>query len=76
MSLSDWFRRTFSSSPSAEAAEDEAIKQKEYGDAVPAEPPSDARAGGPTGVGFQTFGSAEAAEDAIHATDPPPDPAE
>lgn len=76
MSLGDWFRRKFSPSPSVEGAEDASIKQKEYGDAVPEEPPADFVAGGPTGAGFQGLASAEAAEDAIHATDPPSDPAE
>ena len=76
MSLGDWFRRKFSPSPSAQAAEDEAIEHEEYGDAPPEEPPADFVVGGPTGAGFQGLESSEAAEDAIHATDPPSDPAE
>jgi hypothetical protein len=32
-------------------------------------------AGGPTGPGFQGLEDAQAADDAIHATDPPDDPA-
>lgn len=64
MSLADWFRRMMGSSASASGAETTA-----------GGPASDFVAGGPTGQGFQGLESAEAAEDAIHATDPPEDPA-
>lgn len=76
MGLGDLFRRMVGSSPGTAGAEDQAIEQEEYGAEPSAqEPASDFIAGGPMGQGFQGLESAEAADAAIHATDPPEDPA-
>jgi hypothetical protein len=75
MALADLFRRLFSSSPRAGSGEDEALQHDEFADELPEGPPNDFVAGGPTGAGFQGLESAEATDDAIHATDPPRDPA-
>lgn len=74
MALSNWFRRMFSTAPSTEGAEDNAIEQEEYGAGAEAEPAPDFVAGGLTGQGgLAGLESAQAADDAIHATDPPED---
>jgi hypothetical protein len=75
LALADLFRRLFSSNPGAGGGEDEAIQHDEFADELTEGPPNDFVAGGPTGPGFQGFESAEATDDAIHATDPPRDPA-
>ena len=76
VALSDWFRRMFSSSPGAEGAEDDAIEAVEYGAGPDTEPAPGFVAGGLTGQGgLSGLEAAEAADDAIHATDPPEDPA-
>jgi hypothetical protein len=62
MGVGDWLRRRFSSAP-------------EYRDQVNAALAPEYVAGGPTGPGFQGLEDAQAADDAIHATDPPDDPA-
>jgi hypothetical protein len=73
MSIGNWFRRFFSSGSGS--AEDEAALDEEYGAAAEQEQAPDFVAGGPTGPGLAGFEAAQAAEDAIHATDPPADPA-
>ncbi len=75
MALADWFRRLLSSSPRAGGGEDAALQHDEFAEELSEGPPNDFVAGGPTGPGFQGFESAEATDDAIHATDPPRDPA-
>ena len=73
MSISDWFRRLFSPSPSTGSAEDEAILREEYGENAGGPPAPGIVAGGASGLaGLE---DAEAAEDVEEATDPPPDPA-
>jgi hypothetical protein len=73
MSIGTWFRRLFSSG--SESGEDEAIEKEEYGAQADEEPAPEFVAGGPTGPGLEGFEAAQAAKDAIHATDPPRDPA-
>jgi hypothetical protein len=75
MSLIDWFRRRFSSAPTVTGAEDEAIVREEDGGETPEEPGTGFVAGGPTAGGLQGLEDVQAAEDEIHATDPPSDPA-
>ena len=73
MSVTDWFRRLFSPSPATGSAEDEAILGEEYGQEAGEPSAPDGIAGGVSGLaGLE---DAAAAEGAIEATDPPPDPA-
>ena len=72
MSLGNWFRRLFTTSP--RSAEDAAVLDEEYGDAGSGEGTL-GEAGAPGVSGFAGLETAEAAEDAAAATDPPHDPA-
>jgi hypothetical protein len=72
MSVSDWFRRLFSPSPTAGSAEDEAILREEYGENTDAPPAPGIVAGGVSG--FAGLEDAEAAEAAVEG-DEPADPA-
>jgi hypothetical protein len=74
MSVSDWFRRLFSPSPSAGSAEDEAILREEYGGNTDAPPAPGIVAGGGGVSGFAGLEDAEAAEAAVEG-DEPADPA-
>jgi hypothetical protein len=73
MSLAEWFRRLFSPAPNLRGAEDEAILREEYGEEAVEQPTPGGVVGGP--FGLAGLEDAEAAEDAIKATDPPQDPA-
>jgi hypothetical protein len=73
MSPSNWFRRLFSPSADVQPAGDDAALHEEYGGEVVEQPgPSVVTGGAPGLAGLE---DAKAAEDAIAATDPPPDPA-
>jgi hypothetical protein len=74
MSVTDWFRRLFSPSPSAAGAEDEATLREEYGEDGPHQAGTGAVVTG--GVsGFAGLEDAQAAEDELEQFDSPTDPA-
>jgi len=77
MSLSDWWRRIFSSP--GETAEEEAAFRTEYGgvDEGKADLDKLARSGGmlPGIAGIEAAGAAKAAEAELEELEPPPDPA-
>jgi hypothetical protein len=75
MSLIDWFKRRFSSATGVQGGEDEAIEREEYGAEAPEQALTSFGTGGPAPGGMQGLEDVEAAEDEIHATDPPSDPA-